>query len=452
MIKKFLKKILPQKVILFYHKVLAVLAAVFYNFPSNKMIVIGVTGTKGKTATCIFISKILEEAGYKVGMTTTALFKIGEKEWLNSTKQTMQGRFELQRLLYQMVREKCEYAVIETSSEGIAQFRHLGINYDVAVFTSLSPEHIEAHGSFENYRKAKEKLFQKLAESKKKMIKGKIVEKIIVANLDDKYVNYFLKYPADKKYCYSINPQIHQSRECQEILIGRNIQSSLTGVKFDLKNFSFNLKVLGEFNVYNALAALAVADSQGIKIAEAKKALEKITFLPGRMEIINQGQDFTVIVDYAHEPKSLESVYRTILKIKKPTARIISLLGSQGGGRDKAKRAILGKLAGQYADYVIVTNEDPYDEDPWQIIKQVGEGVLSCQIKPKDEGKNFWQILDRKEAIKKALSLAQKDDIVILTGKGCEQCIVSKNNKKIPWDERKVVRDLIKEKMKGESK
>lgn len=182
--KNLLKKIIPKSCLFFYHKLLAILAAYAYNFPSRKMVVIGVTGTNGKTTVCNMIAKILEEAGYKVGLTTTANFKIGEKEWINATKQTMQGRFKLQKLLHRMAEAGCKYAIIETSSEGIAQSRHWGISYDVAVFTNLTPEHIESHGSFEKYKEAKGKLFKSLKQKNARTEK-KENKKVSIVNLDD---------------------------------------------------------------------------------------------------------------------------------------------------------------------------------------------------------------------------------------------------------------------------
>lgn len=441
--KTLIRKIIPKSLLKLYHYFLATLAAIVYNFPSRKLKVIGVTGTTGKTTACNLIAALLEEEGYKVGLTTTANFKIGKREWINTTKQTMQGRFRLQKLLWEMVKAGCQYAVIETSSEGLAQGRHLFIDYDVAVFTNLSPEHIESHGGFEKYKEAKGKLFKSLSRSKK-------TPTVIVANLDDQNVEYFLGFAADKKYGYTINSKfkIQNSKLIKnlQIVVAHDIQVNALGTKFYINSQEFNLNLLGKFNVYNALAAICVGLSQNISLEKIRQALRKFKSMPGRMEKIEAGQDFLVFVDYAHEPRGLESIYQTLKEIKKPESRIISVLGSCGGGRDKAKRPILGKLAAKYTDFVIITNEDPYDEDPWQIINDVAKGTL--QESGREENKNFWKILDRREAIKKAISLATKNDIVILTGKGSEQCIMSKNGKKIPWDERRVVREILKEILK----
>ena len=187
--KALIKKIVNKKALAYYHKTMALLAKGLYRNPSQDMIVIGVTGTNGKSSTVALIAKILEQAGYKVGSTSTVSFKIAGQEWLNDKKMTMLGRFGLQKILSQMKKAGCSHAVIETSSQGIDQFRHLGINYDIAVFTNLTPEHIEAHGGFVNYQKAKEKLFAKLREETHKTYRGSEVPKAIIANGDDEHVN-----------------------------------------------------------------------------------------------------------------------------------------------------------------------------------------------------------------------------------------------------------------------
>ena len=390
------------------------------------------------------MAKILEEAGYKVGATSTALFKIADKEWLNDQKMTMLGRNELQKLLRKMVKAGCRYAVIETSSEGIKQHRHLGLNYDVAVFTNLTPEHLEAHGSFENYKKAKEQLFAKLKYDQHKTVAGKKINKVIVANTDDAHIGDFIKYAADAKYGFGIKDK-NKDGELKAKIEADNIKLSVEGASFDVYETTFNLKLFGEFNVYNSLAAIAVAQSQGITIEICQSALEKIASLPGRMEFINEGQDFKVLVDYAPEPESLRQMYDNISRhnLVSPNHNIIHVLGSCGGGRDKSRQPVLGRLAAANADYVVVTNEDPYDDDPVKIIDAVAMGA---EAGGKELNKNLFKILDRREAIKKAMDISQTDDLVILTGKGCEQAIVVGGGRKIPWDEREVAREILKNK------
>lgn len=441
MLKSLIKKMLPKPLILGYHRFLAYLAAAIYQWPSRKMVVIGVTGTAGKSTVVNLIGRILEETGYKVGWTSTLNFKIAEKEWLNKTKMTMLGRFALQKMLKQMTEAGCHYAVIETSSEGIAQSRHLGIDYDVAVFTNLTPEHIESHGSFEKYRSAKSKLFAKLkiqnslaGQAKLKIIGKKSIKKISVVNLDDESADYFLKFPADEYYGYrTMNYELRiKNQDKIKIIEAKNIKLNQRGLEFDVKDVKFETKLLGGFNVSNSLAAIAVALSQNIGLGICQKALGKIKGIPGRLEIVIS-EPIEVIVDYAHTPDSLEKVYQLISNVKHSASRIIAVLGSAGGGRDKWKRPKLGQIASRYGDEIIITNEDPYDENPQEIIEQVAAGV---------RGVNPYKILDRREAIKRALDMAKTGDIVIISGKGCEQCIMGPSGEKIPWDDRKVVREI----------
>jgi len=440
MIKSIIKKFIPKLVLQWYHKCLAVLAAIIYRFPSEKLIVIGVTGTNGKSTTCNLITRILEEAGYKVGMTTTVNFRIAGKEWINETKMTMLGRLQLQKMLRKMVNLGCRYAVIETSSQGIDQYRHLGINYDVAVFTNLRPEHIEAHGGFENYKRAKGKLFERLKVKGKrsKIIDGREIKKVSALNLDDMHVNYFWRFPADIKYGYGVSLESRIENQENKLIIAKDIELKSDGASFMIGKVKINQKLPGLFNVYNSLAAISVALSQGINLEVIKRALEKFSGAPGRLEKIevSSRQNFAVYVDYAHDPAALEAVYRTVKPYVK--GKLIAVLGSAGGGRDKGKRPVMGKLADEFADLIILTNEDPYDENPGEIIDEIKKG-----IKNKVEGINLWRIIDRREAIRKAIVLARGGDIVMITGKGAEQCILGSKGKRIPWDERRVVREEL---------
>lgn len=432
----FLRKITPKFVLNFYHYLLAKAAAFFYRYPANKLVVIGVTGTTGKSTTIHLISQILESAGYKVGVASTILFKIDKKQQINDKKMTMIGRFALQKMIKKMVKANCQYAIIETTSQGIEQFRHLGINYDVAVFTNLFPEHIEAHGSFENYKKAKLKLFEKIKTEKKKLIAGQKIEKIIIANLDDEHALDFLKEQADAKFTYTLKDN---STDLARVIRAENISDDANGIKFEINNQPFAINLFGRHNIYNSLCAITVGLSQGISLGAISKGLLKITDVPGRLEFINEGQNFKVIVDYAFEPKAMAALYQVIEKI--PHKNVLHVLGGTGGGRDKSRRPILGEMAGEFADYVVVTNEDPYDEDPMEIIDQVARGAIAAG---KELNKDLFKILDRRQAIKKAFSLAKKDDVVLITGKGSEQAIVEKGGKKVAWDDRKVAKEELK--------
>ncbi len=436
--KRLLHRLLPRATFQFYHWSLARCGAMRYRHPSRRLIVIGVTGTKGKSTTVTLISRVLEQAGYTVGVIATTHFKIGSHEWVNDTKQTMPGRWRLQRLLRDMVSQGCRYAIVETSSEGIAQFRSAGIEYDIAVFTNLSPEHIESHGSFEQYRDAKLTLFRSLMSHMHKRLNGSIVPKVIVANADDQEIDLFLEPRADRRYTYSLQPEQPTPAESDVHTCAHQIKLMHDHTEFVIDNQLFRTWMLGRLNVSNCLAALSVGLSQGVSLPVIKEALEANVQIPGRLEEIATHRDIRIFVDYAHEPASLEAVYQAIQALQ--PKRIIAVLGSQGGGRDKAKRPIMGRLAGQYADYVIVTNEDPYDEDPQQIIEDVIAGAIAAGKRRDD---SCFAIRERRAALQAALDLAQSGDIIIVTGKGSETVMAVAGGRLIPWDDRATLRELL---------
>lgn len=395
--KTLLKKIIPNFLFSWYHFLLAFFGVLIYGFPSKKLIIIGVTGTNGKSTVVHLLSEILEKSGFKVASLSSIKFKIGKKERPNMLKMTMPGRFKLQKFLKDAVNVRCKYAILEVTSEGIKQHRHRFIDFDGAVFTNLSKEHLDSHRGFENYKKAKGKLFQALARSKKK-------NKFAIFNADDKNSEYYAKLAGKvKKIFYKKNPKI-------------------------------KTQLLGEFNKYNAAAVVEIAKSLGIIIGKAIRILKNIKEIPGRMEMVID-KPFKVFVDYAHTPDSLEKAYQAVTGSK-----LICVLGSCGGGRDKWKRPELGELARKYCAKVILTNEDPYDENPTSIIDDIKAGFSKSQI----TSIKLQTILDRRKAINKALSLAKKDDIVIITGKGCEPWICVEHGKKIKWDDRKVVMEEYK--------
>jgi UDP-N-acetylmuramoyl-L-alanyl-D-glutamate--2,6-diaminopimelate ligase len=436
--KALLKKLLPKSIINSYHKSMAILAAFVYQYPSEKMIVIGVTGTNGKSSTVELIARALDSNSTKTGATSTVRFKVAEKEWLNDKKMTMLGRFQLQSLLRQMVKAKCKYAVIEVSSEGIKQFRHLGINFDYAVFTNLTPEHLESHGGFQNYKTAKGELFKKISNDKNKYFDNKKIPKTVIVNADDEHSDYFLEFASDKKIEYSIDNHDLNG------YVASDISVSPAGTSFSLHGQRINLKLIGEFNVYNVLPAFIIGLEEGIALTEIKEKVEAIDVIPGRMELIDQGQDFYVLVDYAPEIASMEALYKTIHHLKNNKEliinKIIHVFGSCGGGRDKSRRKVLGNIVGWHADVAIVTNEDPYDDDPMEIINEVSSGVIE---RGKKENENLLKILDRKAAIAKALSLATKNDLVLVTGKGSEQAMAIRDGKHVKWDDREVIKELL---------
>ena len=439
-----IKKFIPNSWLNIYHRALSSIAAFWFGNPSKDLIVIGVTGTNGKTTTAYMISKALESDGSKTGCTSTALFKVADKEWLNDKKMTMLGRFQTQKLLRQMVEAGCKYAVVETSSQGVVQHRHKNIAYDICVFTNLTPEHIEAHGGFENYKKAKIELFAHTAALPSKIINNQTIPRAEVLNRDDIFSNDFALAGFSQTIWYGAGDESELKIE--------NLQESSNGISFEVAahlssdaqadqgRIKLNLHLLGQVNAWNALAALSVAYICGQDLRRAADRLTQIQNMPGRFERIDEGQPWKVIVDYAPEPESVSRLYESIRPLG--AKRIIHVLGSCGGGRDIARRPVLGELAGKTANIVIITNEDPYDDDPMQIINQVADGAKSAG---KILDQDLFIIPDRFEAILKAMRLAQSGDIVLLTGKGCEQFICVANGKKIPWDERAAARQAIRQ-------
>ncbi len=423
MIKRFLRKIAPKKVIDLYHLTLSKVADLVYGHPSNKLIVIGVTGTSGKSTTVSFIGQMLEYAGFRVGSTSTATIKVGTNERPNDSKMTSLGRFQTQKLLRQMVRAGCTHAIIETTSQGIVQYRHLGINYDVAVFTNLWSEHIEAHGSFERYKQAKLELFRHLTRRPHKRLGGQEIPKVIVVNGSDPHAKDFLACKADRKIAFEIDPEI---------------EVTASGASFTALGVDMELNVPGKFNVENALAAASVAMVLGISVSTIASAVAHLHGAPGRFERIDEGQPFTVIVDYAFEPVAMKKMYETLSLM--PHERLIQVLGSCGGGRDASRRPVLGRMAGEVADVVIVTNEDPYDDDPLQIIQEVAAGALAAGKVVDDD---LLIVPDRGQAIHQAIQLAKPGDVVLVTGKGSEPVMAVARGKLIPWDDRTEARKAL---------
>lgn len=410
---------------LFYHQIKAALAALVYGYPSRHLHVIGVTGTNGKTTTVNLITMILEEAGYKVGMASTINFQIGTLKWANVTKQTTMSPFTLQKMLKQMVKEKCTHCVLEVSSHAITQSRVSGVNFDTAVFTNITEDHIEYHGSFQLYLQAKGSLFKRLNRSRRKPN----IPKVSVLNLDDSQFSFFDQFIVDRKYIYGMQKGTCYVTDVQLHTAGSSFILHIPNDKIDV-----NLKLSGEFNIYNALAAATVALTNNINLTFIKRALEKTQGVPGRLEVLELGQPYTIVVDYAHAPDSLRELLKLYKKLT--LGKLFVVFGATGGGRDKAKRPIMGEIADEFADYIVLTNDDPYEEDEWQIIDQISEGIK------RKEGDRLWKIPHRYEAIRLALTLAKENDTVVISGKGCEEIqIIGKE--KIPWDDRHAVRELL---------
>lgn len=432
----FIKLLIPDWLLTrfrpIWHGTLAYKASWWYGRPSQKLIVIGVTGTAGKSTTVAMLAHILNSVGRKCGYITTVSFFDGENDFLNKHGLSMPSGPKLQHALHQMLEKGCRYAIIECTSEGLHQNRHRGINFDMVLFTNLTRAHLESHGSFGNYQQAKGKLFDVLSRYQRKSFFPK---KIMGVNLDDPMSGYFLSFPADSKFGVSFAKL--DASGLEKKFWAESIQTG-AALQFTMDGSHFYLPILGEFNSKNAALAAATANMLGVITPEAAKALATFHGVRGRMESILGTRDFSIIVDYGCEPASFRAALEATAQM--PHNRIIHVFGSTGGHRDKEKRFEFGKTSAQFADYIIITNDDVYNSDPQEIANNIEEGLATFKLRhPPHE-----VILDRKRAIQKALSIAQKDDIVLITGKGSEQFLVLPGNKRIEWDDVRIVREILK--------
>jgi UDP-N-acetylmuramoyl-L-alanyl-D-glutamate--2,6-diaminopimelate ligase len=411
----YLKRLIPTKLFATlqppYHFMLACLGALLYQFPTKEILVIGVTGTKGKSSVVELINAIFEADGRRTAVAGTIRFKIGNKSERNLFKMTMPGRFFMQRFFRDAVNAGCEVAIVEMTSEGVKQHRHRFIHLDTLVFTNLSPEHIESHGSYEKYIAAKLELARAVERSKKR-------PRYIIANIDDEHGEEFLKFDVEHKIPYSLKDLDLYTLNKDDISLvvnGSTLRAPLVGL----------------FNVYNVLAAIVCTRTFGIPLKTATKALAELSPIKGRVERFNspKGGDrhITAVVDYAHTPDSLEKLYQAFPKRAK-----ICVLGNTGGGRDTWKRPEMGRIAGEYCEKVILTNEDPYDEDPEKIVHDMSRGI--------EDGSKLETIMDRRKAIRTALEEAPDGSVVLITGKGTDPYIMGPGGTKMPWSDAKVVK------------
>lgn len=399
-------------------KALAILSKNFFNDPSNRIKVIGVTGTNGKTSVTHFIKSILETAGKKTGLIGTIANYIGDKV-LESEKTTPES-VELNQLLNKMADEGCEYCVMEVSSHSLELHRVFGINFTAAIFTNLTPEHLDFHQTMDNYFLAKKKLFDALNE-----------KSIALTNIDDDYGKKIIKDTRAKVLAYG-------SGENSDYRI-LNPSFNFNEVKFDLKVndkiYSFSANVTGSFNVYNLTASIAICLELGIEPEIINNALKSLKQVPGRFQLVGD-YPVKVIVDYAHTPDALENVLRTIheiLRSNNSNAKIITVFGA-GGDRDRIKRPLMGKIVQALSDFIFVTSDNPRTENPQQIFDDILSGMN------RDEG--VFVIENREEAIKKAIELAKIGDVILLAGKGHETYQVIQD-KQIPFDDKLIAEKYL---------
>lgn len=410
-IVRALKKILPtwlvRPLLPLYHRVLAYTLAFSYGFPARSMTVIGVTGTKGKSSVSDMLFTVLRHAGYPAAVAGTIRFAINDTSEPNLFKMTMPGRGFIHAFLARAKKAGAKYAVVEITSESVLQNRHKYLFLNGLIFTNLQKEHIERHGSFENYAAAKLQIGKELERSPKR-------PRAMIANADDAHSAPYMKLRVEEQRPFSYS-------DASDIVLGPGV------VSFTYENVPFTMKLPGSFSIMNALAVIKAAQFVGVPVPKIAEALASLERIPGRTERIERGQPYQVIVDYAHTPDSLQALYDAY------PVRKVCVLGNTGGGRDTWKRPEMGRIADQMCDEVILTDEDPYDEDPRQIVDQMAEGM---QRKPRI-------IMDRREAIRTALTLAQPGDAVLITGKGTDPYIMQANDTKLLWSDANVVKEEL---------
>jgi len=416
---------------------LAPLAAAFYGHPGRRMRVVGVTGTDGKTTTTFLTSVALEAGGAVTGLMGTVDFKIGGRMWTNDSRQSTPEAPEVQALLRDMAEAGCTYAVIEATSHALsARWNRLaGSAFDVAVLTNVTQEHLDFHGTVEQYRRDKARLFEMLAEFNDAAAPFK-QRKIAVVNADDPYHRMFLDAaPASaERLTYAVHAQADVRAE--------DVCSTRDGLRFRVTTpwgaANARLRLTGDFNVWNALAALSVACAEGVPLERCLAALERAPGVRGRMERIEAGQPFTVLVDYAHTPGAFEKLFRIVRPLTE--GQVIAVFGS-AGERDRAKRPLQGAIAGRFCDLVIVTDEDPRLEDRAAIIAEIAAGAEAAG---KRIGETCLCIPNRALAIRTAFAHARPGDIVLLLGKGHEGSIIY-GTTPVPWDEAAEARRALAE-------
>lgn len=398
-----------------YHFALAYLGNLIYKSPSKELTVIAVTGTKGKSTVVELITTILETDGNKVASLSTIQFKFGDKTERNLYKMTMPGRFFVQKFLRQAVEAGCTHAVIEMTSEGAKQYRHRFIEMNALVFTNLSPEHIESHGSFEKYKAAKLEIAKQLEHSAKQ-------PRYIVANVDDDHGKDFLNIRVEERLPYQLRDlKLYTLHKDGVGLIFTNGDEEIT----------IRVPLVGLFNVYNALAAITLARALGVQLQTIERALRSLKPIKGRVEHFSSGKEaskqVTAVVDYAHTPDSLLQLYKAFKDVPK-----VAVLGNTGGGRDTWKRPEMARIAEEHCDYVILTNEDPYDEDPRSIVEEMAKGI--------ENASKYEIIMDRRLAIRTAIDKAVDGGYVLISGKGTDPYIMGPHNTRQPWSDAEVVK------------
>lgn len=416
---------------------LASIAAAYYAFPAAALRVIGITGTDGKTTTTMLTSVALEAGGHTTGLMGTVDFKIAGRLWANESRQSTPEAPEVQAMLREMVSAGCSHSVLEATSHALsAQWNRLGgCLFDVAVLTNVTHEHLDYHGSVEQYRRDKARLFEMLGEQLGSELAGAThalgvtkTGKRAIVNADDPHHAMFLE--AAPASAQRLSYAVHHPADIR----ATDIMSTRDGLRFTVHTpwgmRPVSLQLTGDFNVHNSLAALTVALSEGVDIDAALAALAGVPGVRGRMERIEAGQAFTVLVDYAHTPGSFEKLMSIVRPLT--TGRLIAVFGS-AGERDREKRPLQGAMAARYCDLIVVTDEDPRLEDRHAILQQIADGA-EAEVRRSGRACECWQIADRRAALRAAFEAARAGDIVLLLGKGHEGSIIYADGK-MAWDE-----------------
>jgi UDP-N-acetylmuramoyl-L-alanyl-D-glutamate--2,6-diaminopimelate ligase len=408
---------------------LADIAAEFFDHPTRKLKLAAVTGTDGKTTTVHLVSDVLEASGAKTGFSTTVDFKVADHEWKNETRQSTQEAVEVQEFFAELLVAGGTWGVLEATSHALALRKLRGVQVDVAVFTNLSPEHLDFHGTLQKYLEAKGELFAMLAGSAEKGI-----PKTAVLNGDDKHWRYLADRAEGARI---VTYGIEALCDVQGVILSSDASGSRMRITASGQAVELTLPLVGRFNVHNALAAAAAGLAAGATLQHARDALSRARAVRGRMERVEAGQPFSVIVDYAHTPESLDKVLGLLRPLTK--GRLIAVFGS-AGERDRAKRPALAEVAAKHADLFVITQEDPRLEDPAKILAEIERGAIDAG---KKRGTDYLVIDDRREAVSEAIRRAAPNDTVVLAGKGHEESIIV-GEAKTPYDEATAAREALK--------
>ena len=420
----------PVAVVADSRAALADLAAEVFEHPTRKLKLVAVTGTDGKTTTVHLVSDVLEAGGERTGFATTVDFKVADHVWANDTRQSTQEAVEIQEFFAELLVAGGTWGVLEATSHALALRKLRGCEVDIAVFTNLSPEHLDFHGTLQSYLEAKGILFEMLGQGAEKG-----VPKTAVLNADDPHWQYLVDRAGGASV---ITYGIDAHADVQGTVLSADASGSRVRVEARGETVEIALPLVGRFNVHNALAAIAAGLAAGVPLAKARDALQRAKSVRGRMERVDCGQPFSVIVDYAHTPESLDKVLGLLRPLTK--GRLIAVFGS-AGERDRAKRPRLAEVAAKHADFFVITQEDPRLEDPAGILAEIEAGATGAG---KARGKDYAVIDDRREAVRDAMRRAQAGDTVLLAGKGHEGSIIVGEEKR-PWDEAAAARDALRE-------